>query len=257
MAVLNIKINNFEGPFDLLLHLIKKNQMDIYDIKIYDITNQYLEYLRNMKELDLEITSEFIVMAATLLEVKSKMLLPKVKLDEEEKEEDPRKILTEKLIEYKKFKQAAEYLKLKKGETGIMYSKKPEIIEDRKIISNENIFKDITMLDLFNIYNELINTYKSKKNTENNIQREIPIDKYKLEDKMEELKHKLQHKSIIKFSEIIKQCECKVEVIVTFLAILELTKEKNIKVIQEENFGKIYIERALDYEEYEYKSAGN
>ncbi|EGO86383.1 segregation and condensation protein A, partial [Clostridium botulinum C str. Stockholm] len=91
---LNIKIENFEGPFDLLLHLIKKNEMDIYNIRIYEITTQYLNYLNNMKELDLEVTSEFIVIAATLLEIKSKMLLPKQEIEENEgDEEDPRKEL--------------------------------------------------------------------------------------------------------------------------------------------------------------------
>src|SRR3712207_4469850 len=108
---LNIKIENFEGPFDLLLHLIKKNEMDIYDIKIYEITTQYLNYINNMKELDLEVTSEFIVIAATLLEIKSKMLLPKQVVEENEEDaEDPRQELINKLLEYKKFKQVADYL---------------------------------------------------------------------------------------------------------------------------------------------------
>ncbi|GAE02350.1 segregation and condensation protein A [Clostridium botulinum B str. Osaka05] len=106
---LNIKIHNFDGPFDLLLHLIKKNKMEIYDVSIYEITNQYLQYLNRMEELDLEITSEFIVMAATLIEIKSKYLLPKVEEEKEEEENDPQKELLDKLLEYKKFKAAAEF----------------------------------------------------------------------------------------------------------------------------------------------------
>ena len=102
MSLPNIKIGQFDGPFDLLLHLIKQNKMDIYDIKIYEITKQYLDYINKMKEFDMEIASEFIVVAATLLEIKSKTLLPKPKL--EEVEEDPRKDLVERLLEYKLLK---------------------------------------------------------------------------------------------------------------------------------------------------------
>ncbi|NOV88853.1 chromatin segregation and condensation protein Rec8/ScpA/Scc1 (kleisin family) [Clostridium acetobutylicum] len=122
---LNINIDNFQGPFDLLLHLIRKNKMDIYDIKIFDITNQYIQYLNEMKEMDLEITSEFIVMAATLIEIKSKYLLPKTKEEEEEKEEsDPTKELVSKLVEYKKFKLAADFLKNRELDYGEVFSKK-------------------------------------------------------------------------------------------------------------------------------------
>lgn len=247
MQHLNIKIANFEGPFDLLLHLIKKNEMDIYHIRIYDITNQYLDYINEMKELDLNITSEFIVMAATLLEIKSKMLLPKDKYtSEDEEDEDPRKILMEKLIEYKKFKKAAEYLGIKKGDAGFVFSKKPEIIEDKRTFSNEELLKNISMLDLYILYNELINRYNNKKNTTNVISKEIPIDKYKVEDKIKFLKERLSKIGATRFSDLMMDCECKIEVVVTFLAVLELIKEKTIKVVQENNFDKIYIERILD-----------
>ncbi|WP_394896183.1 segregation and condensation protein A, partial [Clostridium baratii] len=110
MELPKIKVADFEGPFDLLLHLIKKNKMNIYNIEIYKITNQYLAYLDTMKEMDLEITSEFIVIAATLIEIKSKSLLPKAKV-EEELEEDIEKRLVEKLILYKKIKASTEYFK--------------------------------------------------------------------------------------------------------------------------------------------------
>jgi segregation and condensation protein A len=195
--------------------------------------------------MDLEITSEFIVVAATLLEIKSKMLLPKEKDKKEEEEEiDPRKQLIEKLIEYKKFKAAAEYLRNQKGEAGIMFSKKPELIEDKRDKSfNEDIFKGISMLDLYTLYNELINRYKSKLNTENIIQKQIPLDRYKIEDKMDVLRTKLNTNLAISFSSIVAECEVKIEVVVTFLALLELIKIRSVKVIQEDNFKDIYIER--------------
>ncbi|SQB91523.1 segregation and condensation protein A [Clostridium tetanomorphum] len=178
---LKIKIHNFEGPFDLLLHLIKKNEMDIYNIRISEITNQYIQYINTLKEMDLEITSEFIVIAATLLQIKSKELLPKIKNDENivaEEDEDPEKILIQKLIEYKKFKAAAEFFKSKMAIEGIRFTKKPEIIENRKECEDTDILKNISMLDLYNLYNELVTIYKNKINT-NIISREIIVDQYK------------------------------------------------------------------------------
>lgn len=244
---LNIKIENFEGPFDLLLHLIKKNQMDIYDIRIYDITTQYITYLNQMKEMDLEITSEFIVIAATLLEIKSKMLLPRNDKEDEMEEEDPRKELVSKLLEYKKFKLVANFLKEKEDSVGIMFSKKPEIIEDKRI-DNNDILKDITILELFNIYNNLINVHRAKMNTDNIIDKEIPLDKFKIEDKMIELSSKLDKGEKIVFSEVIYKCESKMEMVVTFLALLELIKLRVVSAVQEGAFKEIYVEGVESYE---------
>jgi segregation and condensation protein A len=244
---LKIKIENFEGPFDLLLHLIKKNEMDIYDIKIYQITNQYLLYLDQMKEMDLEVTSEFVVIAATLLEIKSRLMLPKSVSDEvsADQENDPRKELVSKLVEYKKFKQVAEYLRKLEEQAGTVYTKKAEIIEEvDKDDDSKDILKNISILQLYNLYNELINRYNSKMNRENIIQREIPVDAYKIEDKMTFLKERLIAKRHLYFSSLMLECSSKMEVVVTFLALLELIKMKNIKVVQEDNFTEIYLEGA-------------
>ena len=155
MELPKIKVADFEGPFDLLLHLIKKNKMDIYNIEIYKITNQYLRYLDEMKEMDLEITSEFIVIAATLIEIKSKSLLPKVKV-EDENEEDIENKLKLRLIEYKQIKAVSSFFKERHINSGEIYSKKPEIIEDEKSPkSNDDIFKNLTLIDLYNIYNNI------------------------------------------------------------------------------------------------------
>lgn len=242
---LNIKIDNFEGPFDLLLHLIKKNQMDIYDIKIYDITSQYLEYLNAMKEMDLEIASEFIVIAATLLEIKSKLLLPKPKSEQEEEGNDPRAELVAKLLEYKKYKQVAQFLKQRETDTGVIYTKKPEIIEDIRKNEDfqENLFKNMDMLKLYNLYAKLMEMYLNKSNIENKFSREIPVDKYKIEDKMENIVSILSKKDRMVFSNIRERCENKIEVVVTFLALLELIKLRSIRIVQQSNFREIYIER--------------
>ncbi len=244
---LSVKVNSFEGPFDLLLHLIKKNEMDIYDVKIYGITNQYMDYLKSMKEMDLEIASEFIVIAATLLEIKSRELLPKSKVEEdsEQDENDARLQLLKRLAEYKKIKAAANFLADKQKFSGIIFSKKPEIIiEENK--NNDAILNGITMLDLFNLFNELMNRFISKQNTENTIERTIPIDNFKIEDKMEELKEKLKKTSGIYFSQILNLCSTKMEAIVTFLALLELIKQKNVRVVQGGSFTDIYLEELTD-----------
>lgn len=243
---LNIKIDNFEGPFDLLLHLIKKNKMDIYNIRIHEITNQYLQYLNEMKEMDLEITSEFIVIAATLLEIKSKLLLPSTAKDETaaDVEGDAKDELITRLIEYKKFKQAAQYLRDKERDYGVVFMKKPEIIEEVKNETEDReLLKGITMLQLYNIFNELMNRYNSKINKENVISREIPIDIYKIEDKIAYLRGRIDSQKHMSFSSLAKKCSHKMEIVVTFLALLELIKLKDVRVIQEKNFTEIYLER--------------
>ena len=242
MEMPKVKVANFEGPFDLLLHLIKKNEMDIYNIEIYKITNQYLKYIEEMKIMDLDITSEFIVVAATLIEIKSKKLLPVIKNDEET-EEDIEKNLMNRLIEYKKIKGAALFLREKYINSGDIYTKKPEIIEDINIVNNEDIFKNITLLDLYNIYNKLIENFLMKQNKETVIQRKIYVDKYKIEDKMNELMVNFKKEKIVKFRDIIRDSECKLEAVVTFLALLELIKLRIVKVYQDNNFDDILLER--------------
>lgn len=248
---LNIKIENFEGPFDLLLHLIKKSEMDIYDIQIHEITNQYLQYINQMKEMDLEVTSEFILIAANLLEIKSRMLLPNYTEDETaaDKEVDPRKELVSKLIEYKKYKAIAEILRKKEEEFGVVFTKKPEIIIDNSRNEEIDILSDITMLELYNLFNELMNRYYSKTNNGNTLQKEIPIDSYKIEDKMEFLRQNLKQGKTVIFTDILITCESKMEKVVTFLALLELIKLKSVRVLQEKNFTDIYVERIENNEE--------
>lgn len=241
---LTIKTSNFEGPFDLLLHLIKKNQMDIYNISILEITNQYISYLSEMKEFDLDIASEFIVMATTLIEMKSKVLLPKVKEPEEEEVDDTKELI-DKLLQYKKFKGAAEFLGERQLSTGISFTKRPEIIEDtkdRRPQDASELLKDITMMDLYKMYMEVIEIYKSKMNDSFNMEERIKVEVFKIEDKMEELKEVLQGRRNTTFASIVSNSRTKTEVIVTFLALLELIKLKNVKVVQHGNFSEIYLE---------------
>ena len=250
MELPKIKVADFEGPFDLLLHLIKKNKMDIYNIEIYKITNQYLRYLDEMKEMDLEITSEFIVIAATLIEIKSKSLLPKVKV-EDENEEDIENKLKLRLIEYKQIKAVSNFFKERHINSEEIYSKKPEIIEDEKSPkSNDDIFKNLTLIDLYNIYNNILETYHNKQNNINMVQRKIYTDKYKVEDKMKELLDRFNNANVIEFRSIIKESESKLETVVTFLALLELIKLRVIIAYQESNFKEILMKRRVEHEQY-------
>ena len=250
MELPKIKVADFEGPFDLLLHLIRKNKMDIYNIEIYKITNQYLRYLDEMKEMDLEITSEFIVIAATLIEIKSKSLLPKVKV-EDENEEDIENKLKLRLIEYKQIKAVSSFFKERHINSGEIYSKKPEIIEieeEKAPKCNEDIFKNLTLIDLYNIYNNILDTYHNKQNNINVVQRKIYTDKYKVEDKMKELLDRFNNANVIEFRSIIKESESKLETVVTFLALLELIKLRVIIAYQESNFKEILMKRRVENE---------
>ncbi|WP_294351282.1 segregation/condensation protein A [uncultured Clostridium sp.] len=252
MELPSIKIDNFEGPFDLLLHLIKKNQMNIYNVEIYKVTNQYLKYLERMKEMDLDITSEFIVVAATLIEIKSKTLLPKVKKEEEEEDdEDIEKKLLEKLILYKKIKEATNFFRDRYTSSGSIFTKKAEIIEEpkEKVETNyDDILKNVTLLDLYNIYNNLLEIYRNKQNRANVIEKKIYVDKYKIEDKIEYLSQRIEKGKTTEFDDLMMECECKIECVVTFLALLEMIKQRVVRVYQSSSFGTIIIERWLEDE---------
>jgi len=248
---LNIKLENFEGPFDLLLHLIKKNKMDIYDIRIHDITAQYLEYIRAMEEMDLEVTSEFIVIAATLIEIKSRLLLPKSPgaEDGQDTAEDTAEALLSKLAEYKRYKTASEYLKGRFDGTGAMYSKKAEIIEvAKKEVNPADYLDGITMTDLFNLYFNVVTLQDEKMNQNTTFRKEIPIEKFKVEEKMEQILNKISVRKRMKFSSFISECSSKNEAITVFLALLELIKLRNLTVFQESSFSDIYIQEEIPSE---------
>lgn len=242
---LNIKIENFEGPFDLLLHLIKKNKMDIYNISIFEITEQYLDYIKLMEEFDLEVASEFILIAASLLEIKSKSLLPKEKIAENDEENiNPKEELMRKLLEYNKFKLASRFLKEREDPNAVIFTKKGEIIEpDIKEPTIDELLSGISMLSLYNLFQKLMQDFNNKINKENVVQREMYVDSFKIEDKMDIIRDKIKIENKMYFSDFKVQCSCRIEVVVTFLALLELIKNKEVKIIQKSNFEDIYIER--------------
>jgi segregation and condensation protein A len=239
----NVKIEAFEGPLDLLLHLINRLEIDIYDIPVAKITEQYLMYIHAMKELQLDIASEYLVMAASLLAIKSKMLLPKheEELDDNfgiEQEDDPRNELIERLIEYKKFKEAAVDLKSLEEERGLMYTKPPsDLTEYAKEIKSENTDLDISIYDMLGAFQKLMRRKKLQRPMSTKIARqEISIEK-----RMEEIIGFLIASGTRKsFNDLFPDSD-REHIVVTFLAILELIKRKEIDVQQEQNFAEIFM----------------
>jgi len=236
-----IKIDNFEGPFDLLFHLLEKNKINIYDIPINEITEQYLNYLFAMREMDMEIASEFLVMAATLLHIKSRMLLPDRK-EVAEEETDPREELVVKLIQYKRFKELSLELKIREEEWSRVFYKLPEIIE---IQGNEECILEFTAEDLKNIYMELLKKNANKINNEaGKMARIVQYEKVSVKSKIKEIVRVLLKRAWFRFSEIFSPGEkSRSEIVSGFLAILELSKQKRVSLEQKKQFGDIIIRR--------------
>lgn len=239
-----VKIDTFEGPLDLLLHLINRLEIDIYDIPMSEITDQYLIYIKTMKELHLDVASEYLVMAATLLAIKSKMLLPKheevIVEDEMEMnyEEDPRDELVERLIEYRKYKEAAEDLKSLEEERNLMFSKPPSDLSDlSKDIPVEKVEINVTIYDMLGALQKMMRRKKLQKPLATKIARqEISIEK-RMEEILVELKSFKGRKS---FYELFPFPQ-KEHIVVSFLAILELMKRQEIQIEQEKNFAEIFV----------------
>ncbi|MGV8148568.1 MAG: segregation and condensation protein A [Alkaliphilus sp.] len=236
-----IKLESFEGPFDLLFQLIEKNKIDIYDIPIHEITKQYIERVLAMDELDLDVTSEFLVLAATLLEIKSKMLLP-VELDEGEQlefeEADPRNELVRKLLEYKKYKLAAESFKEREKEyEKVFYKLRDEIIA----VDENECFNNITMHDIFASFERIIKKKNKTTDFKTNI-RELKKDNFTVSEKIDIILDLLQKSKMLQLNQFFFTANSTGEIVTIFLAILELIKLKKINAYQDSCFNEITLE---------------
>lgn len=239
-----IVLDTFEGPMDLLLHLIEKSKIDIYDIPINEITEQYLDYLSKMGEMDLEITSEFLLMAATLLEIKSKLLLPvtKNKDDVEQLEieqADPRYDLVRSLVEYRKYKYASSKLRDFEEIQSKVYYKPKEDLSD--FIDEDDDLIEMDLNKLVTIFKKLM--LKGKINDKTLKLNEIERDDYTLEECISIIKNKLKKNKILKFYELFNCDTNRNEIISIFLSLLELVKSKYIAIYQKKNFDEIFIKR--------------
>ncbi len=238
-----VKLEIFEGPFDLLVYLIESAEMSIYDIRISEITEQYLEYIDEYESRDIEISAEFLVLAATLIEIKSKMLLPRSEASFEELDiEDPRKSLVEKLIEYKKFKQVAEIL-CEKEDACLNRWYKPQ--EDLAEYDNNGAF-DVLVVDP-DKFIEVFKLFLEKRKKLDEIQHHYENSarargRVGIRDKIKIIKKYLKDNQKIYFREIMADCEDNYEVAVSFVAMLEMMKSGLIVVKQKTTFGEILIE---------------
>ncbi|MCT4612575.1 MAG: segregation/condensation protein A [Clostridia bacterium] len=237
---MEFKLENFEGPLDLLFHLMEKHEVDIYDIPIAMITQQYLDYMEKFDE-DMENMSEFLVMAATLIKIKSKMLIPLLK--EEEPEEDPREDLIQKLLEYKKIKMTVEYLKEREEKYNRRAFKEPiEVAFEQETESLEEVLEGVDLRKLFELFKNAVNSNENKKDKMRLEFKSVKRDVFKISDKMEYVEKLILKNREAKFSSLFNEEFEKMEAVVTFLAILELIKVKKVKVKQKENFEDIFIE---------------
>jgi len=231
-----VKLEVFEGPLDLLLYLIKRDEIDIYDIPIEHITRQYLEYLEAFQVLDLDIAGEFVVMAANLIYIKSRSLLPVHQQGEEETEEesDPRWELVRQLLEYKKFKDAASHLGEREVQQSNLFGRTPETPE----FQGERPLAEVNIFDLINAFQKALKRVNKTEDL-----REIFQENFTVSDKIDFVLKMTVSRIGLKFSELFARAATRTEIVVTFLALLELIRLKQIAVTQSGEFGEIELAR--------------
>lgn len=233
----SVSLNVFQGPFDLLYHLIEKKEIDIYDIPIAEITDQYLEYLNQMMQFNMNVASEFILMASTLIEIKSQMLLP-----QKEKEEDPRQELVNKLLEYKLFKDVSERLKKYEDESSYYFSKPKEEMALTTDVKTEQLsLNEINIYELYNIFMSLIKNQNLKIVNEDKFK--VYRENYSVKDCIDELMKKLKHTGRVSLFETFREKKkvTKEYIITTFLAVLELSNKQGMKIYQTDTYSDIII----------------
>ena len=239
-----VKLDAFEGPLDLLLHLIDKNKVNIYDIPIVEITEQYLEFIKGMETKDLEVMSEFLVMAATLINIKSRMLLP-AEESEEDEAIDPRQELVDRLLEYKMYKYISEELKDKQLDASRILFKPqtlpPEIADYKEEIDMGDLLSDLTLAKLHEIFKSIVKKQVDKIDPIHSKFGKIEKEEINLSDKFIQIQeYGLLHKTF-RFRSLLEAQHSRMEIIVTFLSILELIKIGRIRIEQEILFDDIYI----------------
>jgi segregation and condensation protein A len=241
MSQNKVQLEIFEGPLDLLLYLVKKEEVGIYEVNLTKIASQFIEYVELMKELDLDIAGEFLVMAATLIYIKSRELLPKnqqTEVPEEEDEEDPRWELIRQLVEYKKFKDAAAKLQERELLQEQIYARIPG--RPDFAVEPANVRAEVSIFDLVNAVNSILKRYGQRQQT-----RDVFEERWTVSEKIEMVASLIRERSHVRFTELFEDAATRVEVIVTFLAVLELIRLKQLRIEQPEPFAEIEISPAL------------
>lgn len=241
---LSVTLEVFEGPLDLLLYLIEKNKIDIYDIPIVVITEQYLDYIKKMQTEDMNVMSEFLVMAATLLDIKCRMLLPK-EVNEEGEEEDPRAELVQKLLEYKMYKYMAYELRDKQVDAAKSWYKKPmlpkEVADYQYPIDYEELLGGLSLSKLHEIFKAVMRRQEEKIDPIRSRFGKIEKDEINLEEKQVYIEEYVKNHKQFSFRNLLEKQGSKMEVIVTFMAVLEMMKQGIISIEQEDTFADIVI----------------
>jgi len=237
-----IKLDIFEGPLDLLLYLIKKNEIDIYNIPVALITEQYLQYLKMIKSLNLDLAGEYLVMASTLIHIKSRMLLPEPEEPEEE-EEDPRAELVRQLLEYKAFKEAAANLSQRPILERDVFTRAALLPEEtEKAPSDEEELVEVSIFELIEAFHRLVTRLDKKELME------IDLEKMSVTDIINEILDRLSSEKNVTFDELLGEIKSRRRIVYTFLALLELIKLRMVKVYQATAFGVISIFPAVEME---------
>lgn len=233
---IDFKINDFEGPLDLLLHLIKEAKMDIMNIEIEEITRQYMEFLDKQEKMNLEVSSEYLVLASELLEIKSRLLLPRNNTPEEETEEDPREELINRLLEYQAYKDITKVLQEKELLRRDIYTKIPENIHNY-VEENHEIHADVTLDDLV----KALQNYYQRKNDNKPLNTKVTVNEISVSSRRHDIKKLLKSKKRVSFFELFPVMT-KEYIVATFLAILEMAKNRELVIKQENNFEDIICE---------------
>jgi len=233
--IYSIKVPAFEGPLDLLLHLIKDNKIDIYDIPIAVITKQYLQYVEMMKDLNLEVASDFLVMAATLIYIKSRMLLPPDETIETEEQEDPRAVLVQRLLEYQTYKEASATLREKEEVWSNIFSK-PPFDKDEITFEPEPYLFDVNIFDLMGALKKILSKAPPEAI-------KITRETLTVKDKIAVILDKIDNEHTMRFDALFEADATRLQIIVTFLALLEILRVRLVRAYQDRDFGTIWIMR--------------
>ncbi|MCB0281929.1 MAG: segregation/condensation protein A [Calditrichae bacterium] len=245
-----VKIDVFEGPFDLLLFLIRKNEVDIYDIPIFKITRQFLDYIEAMQMLDLDVAGDFIEMCAILMSIKARYLLPRPETEDDEDPEDPRLELVERLIEYKKFKEASMEMEDLEEKRSRLYNREYyEFIPKSEEITDDEYLDKVTMFDLVLAFRTVMENMPKVHH------HEVSLIKVTVEEQSDYIMVKLQNKKMILFQDLMRELKEKITIIVTFIALLDLVRTGRIEVTQSDVYDDIRIKPKV--KEQEIASDGN
>ena len=239
-----IKTQHFEGPFDLLLFFIERDELDINDIPIAQITNDFLDYIRHLEALDIDVASEFILVAATLMRIKAKMLIPRKEIDEEGKEIDPREELAQKLIEYRKYKSIIDEMSALEENRHFRHTRGNVSAELKEIAEKALVDIELESLNLYKLLQTFQQLMKRYEDDLNKPKHQIVKFEYTIEDQQNYILNQLKKEKKVKFQDVFLKLENRIQAIVTFIALLELLNLQSVNLVQGEGVNNFWLAAA-------------